>query len=46
MIFEYSRGGGGRLPETKNKIICQTSDLKSGHGRFRNLKSGRLRERF
>ena len=25
---------GGRLPETENERICQTSGLKTGRGRF------------
>ena len=33
-------------PETENKRICQISDLKSGHSRFKYLRSGRLRESF
>ena len=37
---------GGRLPETENKRICQISGPKSGRGRLRNLRSGRLRESF
>ena len=44
LSFEYSRGSGGRLPETKNKRICQISGLKSGHCRLRNLWSDRFRE--
>ena len=28
----------GCLPETENKRICQISGLKSGRGRFRNLR--------
>ena len=35
---------GGRLPETENKRVCQTSGLKTGRGGLRNLSSGRLRE--
>ena len=46
MILEYSRGSGGRLPETKNKRVCQISGLKSGRCRLRNLWSGRFRESF
>ena len=37
---------GGRLLETENKRKCQISCLKSGHGRLRNVSSGRLQERF
>jgi len=35
---------GGRLPETENKRMSETSGLKTGRGRLRNLNSGRLRE--
>ena len=35
---------GGRLPVTGNKRICQISGQKSGRGRLRNLRGGRLRE--
>ena len=34
----------GRLPETQNKRICQTSGLKTGRGRLINMSSGRLQE--
>ena len=34
---------GGRSLETENKRIFQTSDLKSGRGRLRNLSSDHLR---
>jgi len=33
---------GGRLPETGNKRICQTSGRKTGRGCLRQLTSGRL----
>ena len=32
----------GRLPEAESKRIGQTSGLKIGRGRLRNLSSGRL----
>ena len=35
---------GGRLPETENKRICQTSGLNTGRSRLRNLSSGLTRE--
>ena len=31
---------GDHLPETENKITCQTSGLKTGHGPLRILSSG------
>ena len=34
----------GHLQETENKRICQTSGLKTGHIRLRNLSSGCLWE--
>ena len=37
---------GGRLRETENKRICQISSPKSGRGRLRKVRSGRLRESF
>ena len=37
---------GGRLPETENKRIRRISGVKSGRGRLRDLRSGRLRENF
>ena len=35
---------GGRLPETENKRICQTSGLKPGRGRLINMKWSLTRE--
>ena len=37
---------GGRLPETENNRKCPIPGLKSGRGRLKNLRSGRLRESF
>ena len=36
----------GHLQQTENKRICQISGPKSGRGRLRNLRSGRLEESF
>ena len=46
LLQSYVIMPGGRLPETENKRICQISGPKSGHGRLRNLCSGRLQESF
>ena len=46
LLQSYVIMPGGRLPETENKRICQISGPKSGRGRLRNLRSGRLRESF
>ena len=46
LLQSYVIMPGGRLPETENKRICQISGPKSGRGRSRNLRSGRLRESF
>ena len=37
---------GGRISETENKRICHISGPKSGRGRLRNLRGGRLLESF
>ena len=46
LLQSYVIMPGGCLPETENKRICQISGPKSGRGRLRNLRSGRLRESF
>ena len=46
LLQSYVIMPGDRLPETENKRICQISGPKSGRGRLRNLRSGRLRESF
>ena len=46
LLQSYVIMPGGRLPETENKRICQISGPKSGRGRLRNLRGGRLRESF
>ena len=46
LLQSYVVMPGGPLPETGNKRICQISGPKSGRGRLRNLRSGRLRESF
>ena len=46
LLQSYVIMTGGRLPETEKKRICQISGPKSGRGRLRNLRSGRLRESF
>ena len=45
LLQSYVIMPGGRLPETENKKIY-ISGPKSGRGRLRNLRSGRLRESF